>query len=246
MPEAIRFHPERCYIVCCVATLENWLNAYPKSPKPQAVHAIAIDPHIEGIPVWAILNEFERAKREIAINQKNYLAWLPILSKYHVGLIAKCQVLDELSAAITTQWLKRENGMFGELECDERDKKAEEIVRQLLDYSSLKSHDRHISMVEAKRNIGFGEKIIDLAGDESYDNRKNALLSYHHTCEHTLRDTKVSKIIENHLGQVIYMFAKPQPVSAPMAEITNLENIETLMKHVSDNSIAIKKPAAEK
>ena len=44
MPDAIRFHSERCYILCCVTTLENWLNAYPRTPKPQAVHVIAIDP----------------------------------------------------------------------------------------------------------------------------------------------------------------------------------------------------------
>ena len=45
MPDAIRFHPDRCYIVCCVANLENWLSAFPKTPKPQAVHVIAINPH---------------------------------------------------------------------------------------------------------------------------------------------------------------------------------------------------------
>ena len=44
MPDAIRFHSERCYILCCVAALDNWLNAYPRTPKPQAVHVIAIDP----------------------------------------------------------------------------------------------------------------------------------------------------------------------------------------------------------
>ena len=45
MPAAIRFHAERHFIVCCVATLAKWLEAYPRTPTPQAVHVVAINPH---------------------------------------------------------------------------------------------------------------------------------------------------------------------------------------------------------
>ena len=85
-------------------------------------------------------------------------------------------------------------------------------------------------MIECRDEIGFGDKIIDLAGNPSYDNMKSALLSYHQTCEHTLRDKKVSKIIENHLGHVIYMYDNPKPASTPMAEITNIENFKAFME----------------
>ena len=44
MPDAIRFHRERGFIVCCVATLANWLDAYPGTPTHQAAHVIAITP----------------------------------------------------------------------------------------------------------------------------------------------------------------------------------------------------------
>ena len=47
MPHAIRFHRDRGFIVCCVATLANWLDAYPGTPTPQAAHVIAITPHGE-------------------------------------------------------------------------------------------------------------------------------------------------------------------------------------------------------
>ena len=44
MPAPIRFHGEKHFVVCCVATLANWIDAYPGTPTPQAVHVIAIDP----------------------------------------------------------------------------------------------------------------------------------------------------------------------------------------------------------
>ena len=47
VPDAIRFHRERGFIVCCVATLVNWLEAYPGTPVPEAVHVIAITPQGE-------------------------------------------------------------------------------------------------------------------------------------------------------------------------------------------------------
>ena len=43
MPRAIRFHRERGFIVGCVTTLANWLESYPETPMPQALHVIAID-----------------------------------------------------------------------------------------------------------------------------------------------------------------------------------------------------------
>ena len=45
VPDAIRFHRVRGFIVCCVATLANWFDAYPGTPVPEAAHAIAIDAH---------------------------------------------------------------------------------------------------------------------------------------------------------------------------------------------------------
>ena len=47
MPAAIRFHREKSFIVCCVAALANWLEAYPRTPVPEAVHVIAITPQGE-------------------------------------------------------------------------------------------------------------------------------------------------------------------------------------------------------
>ena len=47
MPHAIRFHRERGFVVCCVATLANWIDAYPGTPTPQAAHLIAITPQGE-------------------------------------------------------------------------------------------------------------------------------------------------------------------------------------------------------
>ena len=43
MPHSIRFHSRKEFVICCVATLNRWIDAFPKTPAPQAVHAIAID-----------------------------------------------------------------------------------------------------------------------------------------------------------------------------------------------------------
>lgn len=42
MPHAVRYHSEKRLVVCCVATLNRWIDAFPKMPAPQAVHVIAI------------------------------------------------------------------------------------------------------------------------------------------------------------------------------------------------------------
>ena len=190
-----------------------------------------IDPQTEdGIPVWSILKDFDEAKKDIAKSKSNYLAWQTMLSSYPLGIISACNVLNELSVAIATRWLQRDNGMFGELDSDTRDKKAEDIVKALSDYSNLKSHSRHLSIDTCRNVIGFGEKIVDLAGDGTleYDTMKSALLSYHKACEQTLRDKKkVSKFIENHVGQVIYVSDElQQRERTAMGTVNSLEAFE--------------------
>ncbi len=199
-----------------------------------------IDPHIGSTPVWSILEDFKEAKRDIAINESNYLVWLPILQKYSVGIVSECNVLNQLSASVAKKWLNRESGMFGDLKSIDREKKASEIVRELSNYSKFKSHDRHISMNECKNEIGFGDNVVNLAGDgtNDYDFMKSALLSYHHTCEHTFLDNEgLGKIIENHLGHTIYSFRHKHEATSAVAEIANLKNFRAFLNREFDELI---------
>ena len=149
-----------------------------------------IDPQIGGIPTHGIIEEFERAKREISLNQAAIPVWQPIISKYRPTLIGECEKAIAWSSEIVKEWLM--NGMFlGESDADQ---KSDRVVTELGDHSLTKSHARHISF---KRAQEIGLKVIALESDPKL---QDAFLSVHHACILTLTGTPAVKIIENHRG----------------------------------------------
>ena len=74
------------------------------------------------------------------------------------------------------------------------DKKAKKIVKYLTAYKDRKSHGRHINIDECKE---IGLKIEDL---ETNPILQDLILTTHHCYMHTLGNTPVLKIIENHKG----------------------------------------------
>ena len=56
-PDAIRYHANQRYILACIATLNNWLTAYPGIPTPQAVHLIAITDFGKPRNAWKTINK---------------------------------------------------------------------------------------------------------------------------------------------------------------------------------------------
>jgi membrane-bound ClpP family serine protease len=149
-----------------------------------------IDPQLHGLPAHGIIEEFERAAKEISADRSRIALWQPIIAKYHPALIGECEKAIKWSQEMVREWLI--TGMFkGDPKAKQR---ASKIIRELGDHALTKSHARHISVRRAKE---MGLKIIELESDQKL---QDAVLSVHHATIHTLSATGAYKIVENHMG----------------------------------------------
>ena len=57
------------------------------------------------VPAQAVLDQFDRAKRECA-NPETLAAWLPMLSQYGPDLLERCESSIQLSRSLVETWLK--------------------------------------------------------------------------------------------------------------------------------------------
>jgi Serine dehydrogenase proteinase len=149
-----------------------------------------IDPQTLGMPAHGVVEEFDRARNEIRLNQSAIPLWQPIIAKYRPTLIGECQKAIKWSTEMTTEWLK--SGMFSN--GPDAGQLAEKVVQDLGDHALTKSHDRHIDPSRAKE---FGLNITRLEEDSRL---QDLVLTVHHACIQTLSDTAAFKIIENHKG----------------------------------------------
>jgi serine dehydrogenase proteinase len=150
-----------------------------------------IDPQVAGgIAAHGIIEEFEKAKAEIAANPANAAVWQPIIAKYPPTLVGESFKAIDWATSITTEWLK--TGMFAA--DPDPEGRAKKVVDHLGSHASTLSHSRHIS---AKSAANLGVKVTFL---EDEDGLQEAVLSVHHAYIQTLTETPAFKIIENHLG----------------------------------------------
>ncbi len=161
-----------------------------------------IDPQIGGIPAHGVIEEFDRAKKEIAHDASTAYVWQPIIAKYTPTLIGSCQKAIDWSNQIVREWL--ETGMF-EADANRADK-ANTAVKELGTHALTKSHARHISL---KRAQDIGLNVIPLEADHELQDR---VLTVHHACIQTLSGTPAVKIVENHKGVAFIENVVPQPV----------------------------------
>ena len=149
-----------------------------------------IDPQIGGIAAHGVIEEFDRAAREIKADPANIPKWQPIIAKYNPTLVGECQKAIDWSNQVVKDWLT--TGMFdGD---DDANTKADRILQELGDHALTLSHSRHISMTRAR---GLGLKVTALEDD---DTLQEATLTVHHACVQTLAGTNAIKMIENHDG----------------------------------------------
>ena len=74
-----------------------------------------------------------------------------------------------------------------------KEEKSKKIVDYLTDQELTKNHARHISLDECEK---MGLKIERL--EDMNDDLQDSILTIHHTYMHTLANSPVIKIIENH------------------------------------------------
>ena len=149
-----------------------------------------IDPQIGVYPAHAIIEEFNRARREITENPINAALWQPIIAKYSPTVVGEAEKAIEWSTEIVQEWLT--SCMFDGLSTGR--KKAARVVRELGDHALMKSHDRHISLPRARE---LGLRVVPLEKDNKL---QDAVLSVHHATVQTLGATAALKVVENQLG----------------------------------------------
>jgi hypothetical protein len=158
-----------------------------------------------GAPAKAILNQFDKAKKEIEENPAALAAWLPILRSYAPGLLSMCEDSRALAETMVRGWLQRY--MFrGEPDAEH---KANSAASWFADYENFSSHGRRVGIAEAR---GQGLHVEPLESDQSL---QDAVLSVFHATSHTFTGTAAVKIIENHLGKAFVTMS--ETVAVPIA-----------------------------
>ena len=176
-----------------------------------------IDPQFGGIPAHGVIEEFKRASQDIKDNPDTILVWQPILSKYPIAFIDRCEKAIQMVEGMVREWLR--TGMFKGRDdhivtTDENGNevtttKSAHVARVLTRADIFKSHDRHIRPEDCA-HIGLEIRLL-----ENEPELQDAVLSVHHACIHTLSGTLAKKIIENHMGKAFIQFAPQEPIHHP-------------------------------
>jgi hypothetical protein len=152
-----------------------------------------VDPQILGIPAAGVIEEFQRAWKEIAADQSRIAVWQFVLGKYTPSYLGQCENAVQWAKDFVTKAL--EDNMLS-ADAQHRRAVATAIVNYLTDFSNNKAHDRHIHFDEC-RNIGLNVKSLEKDYPPEFQEH---VLSVHHAFMNTLANTQTLKIIENHLG----------------------------------------------
>lgn len=155
-----------------------------------------VDPQINGIPAYAVLDEIERAYTEMRDPTKpqRQFVWGPILSRYTPGFVEQCHWAIEKSKTMVSQFLKE--NMFATLPEGERNAKTDKVVDGLTKSSANQGHDAHFHYEKCKE-LGLEVRLLEDGDKELQD----LVLTVHHCMMVSLSNTPVTKIIEYHTGK---------------------------------------------
>jgi len=159
-----------------------------------------IDPQFNGISAEGVIEEFDRAKREIKTDPTCIPAWQMIISKYHPTFIGDCEKAIKWSRELVENWLK--TGMLKDT--DDAKSAVEKIMTMIASHKETGSHARHIPADICKK---IGLKVVMLEDLEK--KLQDLILTVHHSYMHTFTSTGAIKIIENHDGRAMVMIHHP-------------------------------------
>lgn len=156
-------------------------------------------------PAQSILDEFERAKKEVADDPRTAPLWVTRIQAYPQGVLVMCQDAIELSKERVTEWLDKY--MFA----NQNQKRGRHIADWLGNAKLHKSHGRPIGIEQAREK---GLRITAIEDDQELQER---VLSLFHATTVTFDTTNCLKFIENHLGKGSYVNVNVTPVPNPPA-----------------------------
>ncbi|MFN3974279.1 MAG: hypothetical protein ACK4K2_03230 [Dehalococcoidia bacterium] len=135
---------------------------------------------LQAIPAQAILDQFERDKRECDSDPKNLAVWLPMLQRYGPALLVQCENALRLSQELVLDWLARY--MF-RLQPD----KAERVAASLADHRQHLAHARPLNIEMLQR---LGMMVTLLENDQKLQDK---VLTVYHATMHTFSATPATK-----------------------------------------------------
>lgn len=166
-----------------------------------------IDPQMNingaSIPAHSILEDFNKAKVDIAANPQLGNFWVPRLSHIPPGYLNFCEESIELAQQKVELWLNQY--MFK----NQNQNLAHDIAMWLGDFKEHKTHGRPIGYELA---VSKGLIVKELESDQSL---QEAVLSVFHALMATFQTTNCLKIIENHLGKGQYIVAGASGIARP-------------------------------
>lgn len=145
------------------------------------------------IPAHTILQDFERAKADVASNPVLANLWAPRFTTLPPGFLNLCEQATRLSSEKVETWLAQY--MFK----GKDPQKAKTIAEWLADFSVHKTHARPIGIELAR------EKGLNVSALEDDQGLQEAVLSVFHATMVTFQSTGCLKVIENHLGKGHYI-----------------------------------------
>ncbi len=169
-----------CILACCCK--EIWMG--------KQSNLGPIDPHLRGIPAYGVVEEFERAVKDVKKDPSLIAIWQQIIGQYRPTFLGQCQNAIKWSNSFVEQQL--EEGMFSGQPSAR--KKARKTTRALSDYKKNKSHERHFDAEECEQ-IGLNIKQL-----ESDPIMQDLVLTVHHCYMNMMMNTPAFKIIENQNG----------------------------------------------
>lgn len=141
-------------------------------------------PNSISVPAQAILDDYKKAKEEIAQNPTNAALWGPKFNALPHGFLSYCQSTIDRSKKLVCRWLHIYMGL--------EEEKADEISTWLATGTEHLSHGRPISFEQA-RDKGLKVELL-----EAHQDLQDAILSIFHSVILTFQHTNIVKIVENH------------------------------------------------
>ncbi|MFZ6008933.1 MAG: SDH family Clp fold serine proteinase [Bacteroidota bacterium] len=169
-----------------------------------------IDPQMGGVACQAVIDEFNKAVKDIKSNPASAPLWQVIIAKYNPTFLGACQHAITWSEKMVHAWL--EDNM-----CSGDAGKAEKILKEISDHNTNKSHSRHISKEKCE---AIGLTIESLEKDQQL---QDLILTIHHSFMHSFTQSSALKVVENHLG-IAYVEHHPMSIklqTVPQAQESN-------------------------
>lgn len=161
-------------------------------------------------PAQAIIDQFEKAQKNIANDPKILAPWLPILQQYGPSLYQQAQNAIELSKDLVKEWLikymLKDNPKKGRM--------AANIARYLSNHNNFKSHAKRVGLLELREvNALKPIKAIDMREDTILQNK---IWGLYHAISLTFQMTGAYKIFENTSGRALIRLIQMVQITGPV------------------------------